>query len=403
MSYITDESRCGSFLPKGETPPKAWLHEKNCKYEAIPFDMFNKATGLHSIASLGEIDFKDEAKIAIVPPFVELTIWDNRDYDAGSKWPAKTFKGPGIFSFENTPYDMKANSAKARRTKPWSDAMMPCCTGKIQGKWCGAWNPNDPNTVCDARMKVYCSQAANKDKQECACINSTIKYLPSCFDNKCHTNPLAYKTKDMKTVSKSCPDIMECNQYLNLSDESKLNVINRTKLEQTCVSQKEEDKDITIIDNGNNSSSGEGDGGSDYTGDQTGSNGSSDPNNTYDPKPDPNGQSGDGYNNTGGYNPYNPTDPYNTGDPYSSGYGNSGSGSSTYPGSSDPNYLSDEKTSGLNIGGYNISYTVLIVIFVVIVGFAMLMLRPRQQYGYPQYAQYGPPPQPIYNPNINYQ
>lgn len=385
MSYITSNSKCGNYLPKDETPPKIWLHEKDCGYDSVSMDVFNVATGIVDIPDFKAHDFWDDAKILVLPPFTELTVFDNAKYALDGNWAPKTFKGPGVFDLYGTPQNQDINSAKAKRTRDWSDAMAPCCTGKIQGKWCGAWNPNNPNNVCDARMRVYCSDPQNADKEECSCINSKVKYLPSCFDTKCHLNPLAYKTKDMKDVAQNCPDIMECNQYLSLSDESKLNVINRTKLEQTCVSQKDEQSNITVVNNGDNTTTSEQDGGTGYTGDQSGSYGSTDPNTTYDPTPPPNGSSGDTY---GGQ----------TGSPYSNNQPNTPYGNNQQ----NTPYSNNDNSGKINIGGLQISYPILILIFVIIIGIAYVLLMPSGPQYPPQETNYYPqgPMQPTQFQNV---
>ena len=236
---VTDQVCDPKYLPVGETPPKVYIHnDTRCKYGYASLDVFGSSTLAAEIPRLGQTALGSTLnRSAVVPPFTTLTIYDHVDYDPGTDWPAHVIEGPKIFNYLGTPAYKDANSAKAVATKPWADAMMPCCTGDIDGRWCGAWNPKSSSSVCDARMKAWCSLDANKGKEQCACINSEIKYLPSCFDNKCTNNPLAYKTQDMRdVVNAGCPSIMECNQYISLSDSAKQNVVNRTQMEQKCTS-----------------------------------------------------------------------------------------------------------------------------------------------------------------------
>jgi hypothetical protein len=225
-----------SKFPTGEGPPPIWLLDKYNTDRHVSLDVFNAAGNAISIPDLGKSPYNmnDDIDYVIVPPYTTLNVWNRGDYTGAY---TKNFDKPGFYRMNDYGLLNAIGSVKATSTQPWSDAMIPCCTSKIEGKWCGAWNPNWSGSVCDAKMKEWCSKAENKDKQECACINSSIKYLPSCFDTKCTNNPLAYKTKDMKSVvAAGCPDIMECNQYIALSDEAKQNLVNRTQMEQNCTS-----------------------------------------------------------------------------------------------------------------------------------------------------------------------
>jgi len=227
----------GKF-PTGEGPPSIWLLDKYFNARHVGLDIFNATNKSISIPDLGasQYNINDDIDFVILPPYTSIDIFNRGDYTGAV---TKSLNQPGFYRMADYGLLNAAGSIKAQASRNWADAMVPCCTGQMEGKWCGAWNPKSSGTTCDARMKDYCSKPENKDKDVCACINSSIKYLPSCFDTKCTNNPLAYKTKDMRdVVSAGCPDIMECSQYITLTDEAKQNVVNRTQMEQNCTSIK---------------------------------------------------------------------------------------------------------------------------------------------------------------------
>ena len=97
---------------------------------------------------------------------------------------------------------------------------------------------------CDEAMKTYCQ--SNHDDPKCSCIipppsMSGLK-LPECHYIDCHIN--GYKTSDMLSTMKNCPDVLECNQYLTLDPDARKNIVNNPKLSQTCqTSQGGQEKD----------------------------------------------------------------------------------------------------------------------------------------------------------------
>ena len=89
---------------------------------------------------------------------------------------------------------------------------------------CKKWSL-DNNGSNDHNMGIFCS--SNPNDPICACINSEIE-CPNKFDTKCIT-PTAYKTNDM--LNATCPPVMNCNQYINLSPEAQAIAVKPT---QTC-------------------------------------------------------------------------------------------------------------------------------------------------------------------------
>lgn len=75
----------------------------------------------------------------------------------------------------------------------------------------------------------------------CNCIKSEIT-CPNKFDKTC-IPPSSYKTKDMLVAD--CPPVMTCNQFFNLSPESKAIAVNT---EQNCTHETESNTDNTIPD-----------------------------------------------------------------------------------------------------------------------------------------------------------
>jgi len=96
-----------------------------------------------------------------------------------------------------------------------------CCRGLLDPEFCeDRYLTSNPNHQCDAIIYDYCQ--INKDDEICACINSPLEY-PDCHDQKCRESG-AHITRNM--LAKKCPTVIECNQYVNLSDDAKNNVVN---------------------------------------------------------------------------------------------------------------------------------------------------------------------------------
>lgn len=385
---ITANSKCGNFMPIGEEAPKVWLHETDCGWDKVVLDVFGSPDLYAEADALGIYSMKDQNKIAIVPPFTELKVFDGRYFntESGPYKPTVTLKGPVIHDFYGEDMYMSANSLQAKATRPWSDAMVPCCTGQIEGKWCGTWDPKKTNSVCDARMKEWCARPENKDRQECACINSSIKYLPSCFDTKCTNNPLAYKTKDMRdVVSAGCPSIMECNQYISLSDEAKQNVVNRTQMEQKCTS-------VT-----NNTT----------TGSTTNTNPTPTADSNTGDQPDSGsyGTVDNGLGSTSPYVPTEPTQPYSPPssspyagttqpDAYSNPYQPTTSSSYPYSGSSTNTTSSSDSAKIMGLEPATLMIILVVVFaFIIIIVMVSSSGSSNQYPQYPQYPQYQQYPQ----------
>lgn len=79
------------------------------------------------------------------------------------------------------------------------------------------------NGACDVLMTHYCSQTSNKDKDECACLNSpaaakytpsAMKYNPVCVDEKCKSGGYIPQSMTMK----NCPSAVDCDIYKELKD-----------------------------------------------------------------------------------------------------------------------------------------------------------------------------------------
>lgn len=85
------------------------------------------------------------------------------------------------------------------------------------------------NGTIDRNMVVYCQRYP--DDQLCCHLNSEIT-CPNKFDTRC-VGKAVYSTTDMLRVP--CPDVLTCNQYVNLSPDSK---VFATKIELNCGSTK---------------------------------------------------------------------------------------------------------------------------------------------------------------------
>jgi|ERR1700678_81739 len=92
---------------------------------------------------------------------------------------------------------------------------------------CRSWvaSSNIQGTIDNLMVTEYCQN--NPTDTLCSCIMSEIP-CPNKFDNTCIQDG-GYKTKDMMTVT--CPNVLNCNQYITLSPGAKAVAVN---FEQNC-------------------------------------------------------------------------------------------------------------------------------------------------------------------------
>lgn len=106
--------------------------------------------------------------------------------------------------------------------------------------YCVRWfnDPKHPERLAlrDEFMKTYCT--THQDDPQCSCfyhgdITQQVK-LPYCFDQRCIDK--GYKTQMMQRALEhgACPDIMDCRQYMGLSDDAKNNIISDINMNQYC-------------------------------------------------------------------------------------------------------------------------------------------------------------------------
>lgn len=143
--------------------------------------------------------------------------------------------------------------AKCSRVKPESEFpgtdndFFNCCTGITKQEQCKPGYCQN-SSKCDDFIKQFCLKPENWSKPDCGCLLPSDKYInpeilgpPECVDNRCASNPQAYKTANQR--SNKC-EIVNCsineNQFA-LLDKAKLGNIN---LQNQCGS-----KDPMVVDN----------------------------------------------------------------------------------------------------------------------------------------------------------
>lgn len=191
---------------------------------------------------------RDNANGIIVPPHVDFIGYDNYNYnkvdDVVNPNAGKIIlPGPGIYNLIGTSFNDDITSFEIKKKFNWEDLSTACCLGTIDAKWCGTNDPTKEVNTCDAKMRTYCSIPENKASILCGCINSNIPNLPSCFDKNC-VNGGAYKTYDMKLISKGCPTYMSCNEFLKLPLIDRSSVINNNYLTLNCIDPANNNDDI---------------------------------------------------------------------------------------------------------------------------------------------------------------
>lgn len=104
-----------------------------------------------------------------------------------------------------------------------------CCLGIMDVNECqDMYIRSTPNNMCDSHITRYCKTVAGKNNPMCTCINSEIPF-PNCHDIKCQNT--GHIPNNMRT--QSCPTVLNCNQYVNLTGEVQNSVVNVAQY-QTC-------------------------------------------------------------------------------------------------------------------------------------------------------------------------
>jgi hypothetical protein len=104
-----------------------------------------------------------------------------------------------------------------------------CCLGIMDVNECqDMYIRSTPNNMCDSYITRYCKTIAGKNNPMCTCINSEIPF-PNCHDIKCQNT--GHIPNNMRT--QSCPTVLNCNQYVNLTGEVQNSVVNVAQY-QTC-------------------------------------------------------------------------------------------------------------------------------------------------------------------------
>jgi hypothetical protein len=114
----------------------------------------------------------------------------------------------------------------------YNKAMREYCTPEniLSKKMCKEWvlDPHQQGSI-DLVMQQYCQQ--NPGDGLCCYMQSKIP-CPNKFDSRCF-GTAAYQTLPMTSVT--CPDVLNCNQYISLDPSSKAFASN---IEANCGGQK---------------------------------------------------------------------------------------------------------------------------------------------------------------------
>jgi hypothetical protein len=177
-----------------------------------------------------------------VPPNMSIDVYDGINYSAGMG-----HYDPGLYAdLDNPRIGLGKNaidSLKITRTKPWSDHLAACCTGKVTNgatpEMCGMWwgKGTDASGVCDELMENYCE--ANPDDSKCSCYGvpeldtdtldvKLLKAQPKCWSQKCSTS--GYLPSNM--IGSTCPNVKICKQDINLPGSN--NILQDNQYIQDC-------------------------------------------------------------------------------------------------------------------------------------------------------------------------
>lgn len=121
-----------------------------------------------------------------------------------------------------------------------------CCRGLMDPSICGdRYNRLSNNHMCDPILRNYCEIFDTDDI--CACFTSEIEH-PDCFDKKCRE--VGHIPINM--IRKQCPNVLECNQVINISPEAKDNILNLNQYQDCTMEQDGELKEETNVNDASN-------------------------------------------------------------------------------------------------------------------------------------------------------
>jgi len=180
---------------------------------------------------------------------------------------ASTSLAGGTYASMATAPSVGSTATYAVATSPttsWNDFLQQCCTGSGDSSTCGQYTLGAAGNVCpsyagsvvtsanlsqpayqqlasanpgscDAAVAAYC--ATNPTATFCTYCKPAAEggaspfALPSCFDQNCINS--GYRTAE--DVGLQCPNLVQCSQVLNVSDNQRL-VASGLTLSQNCTS-----------------------------------------------------------------------------------------------------------------------------------------------------------------------
>ena len=210
-----------------EEPRARFFSWPNCSVAEMDLGEGNYA----DLRTLGTTPGDDDIDSVIVPPHMTVTLFADPYFNGNSR---QLQPNERVGDLHNPLISVDANQTSSiivNRVKSWQQFRTDCCKGIGNPDLCkNFWGPSNGSS-CDSYMQQFCRQ--NPTDPSCSCLNSEIPNA-QCFDTNCQKT--GYKTNNMKSIS-NCPDFIQCNQYLSLSDNAKQNIVNGNQLQQNCTRQ----------------------------------------------------------------------------------------------------------------------------------------------------------------------
>lgn len=191
--------------------------------------------------------------IAYPMNYTTVPMWGNFMYSINDGKALTSFIEPKYFYSELSPCNKDYNPTNPNNR--CLDFKTHYCAdpNNLFGNYCQRWYASNPanEQLLDNAMNTYCVNQVNanlndpsKVDKRCGCwfssdVISNANQLPQCFDKRCAGNPTAYMPLNMRDTK--CPSVLTCSQYINLSENSKDNILSNINMTQNC--------QLNVIDN----------------------------------------------------------------------------------------------------------------------------------------------------------